>query len=146
MAPMAAGVSRARDVEEERGSDARAEEAAGPKRLLLVEDDRITSAALKGILTLRGWEVIVATTVAQGTAAVREGRFDAVVLDLVLPDGDGEVVLGELRRRQGDGVAVVVMTGVGEAERIEALTREGPAALLRKPIRLNDLLEGIGSR
>jgi DNA-binding NtrC family response regulator len=114
------------------------------RRLLLVEDERITSAALKGILNLRGWDVTVAPTVAQATAAVRSERFSAVVLDLVLPDGDGEVIMTEVRRRFGDTVPVVVTSGVGDPQRIEAVTKEGPAAFLRKPIRLNDLLDAIG--
>ena len=46
--------------------------------MLLVEDDRATYCALKGILTLRGWEVIVATTIAEARLAL-DSHLDAVI-------------------------------------------------------------------
>jgi DNA-binding response OmpR family regulator len=126
----------------------KADWSPGAKRkLLLVEDDRPTSNALRGILSLRGWDVTVATTVREGVEAVGRERFSAVVLDLMLPDGDGEAVLDELRLKadpEGPAVPAVVTTGVSDAERIEAVSRRGVAVLLRKPIQLSDLLKAIG--
>ena len=116
------------------------------RRLLLVEDDRATYSALRGILTIKGWEVTVATSVADGMAAITPGGapYDAVVLDLMLPDGDGEAILAQVRRQFGRSLPVVVTTGVSDAQRLGAVTQMAPAALLRKPIRLADLLNAIG--
>src|SRR4051794_41767250 len=55
-------------------------------RLLLLEDDRATYTALRGILTLRGWDVILATTVA-GARDAREEPLDAAVVELMPPGG-----------------------------------------------------------
>ena len=68
-------------------------------RLLLVEDDRATYAALRGILTQRGWEVVIATTVAEALEAIKS-ELDAIILDLILPDGEGEVLLRQLREER----------------------------------------------
>ena len=112
-------------------------------KLLLVEDDRATYMALKGILTLRGWDVVVATTLAEAQAAL-EGNsvLNAAVLDLVLPDGGGETVLRQLRDRSGE-IPIAVTTGIADGERIAALEKLRPTALLRKPIALADLLRAI---
>src|SRR6187200_1097002 len=120
------------------------EQAHRPK-LLLVEDDRATYTALRGILTLRGWQVVVATTVAEALDAVADD-LDAVILDLMLPDGPGETVLQRLRER-GDPepprrrLPIAVTTGVSDAQRIAGVERLGATALLRKPITLSDLLK-----
>ena len=93
-------------------------------KLLLVEDDRATYTALKGILTLRGWDVVVATTMAEASAAI-DGPLDAVILDLMLPDGEGEALLAQLRKRPVR-IPVAVTTGVEDTARIAAVEKLGP--------------------
>lgn len=110
-------------------------------KLLLVEDDRATYMALKGILSLKGWDVTVATTVAEASAVIDE-PVDAVILDLMLPDGTGEDLLERLRKRS-DTVPIAVTTGVTDAKRIADVTRMAPTVVLRKPIGLSDLLKAI---
>lgn len=111
-------------------------------RLLLVEDDRATYAALRGILSLRGWDVRVATSVAEARAELGES-IDAVILDLMLPDGSGEGLLPEIRA-QFPTIPVAVTTGISDGSRIEAVEQMGATALLRKPITLGELLRVIG--
>ena len=110
-------------------------------RLLLVEDDRATYTALKGILTLRGWDVVVATTVAEALEAIKTD-LDAVILDLILPDGEGELLLRQLRD-ESRPVPVAVTTGITDAQRIAEVKRLRPTVLLKKPIALTDLLKAI---
>jgi two-component system response regulator RegA len=146
LAAAAAAWAGATSDEAGSGEEAEAESQEADRRrrrLLLVEDDRATYTALRGILTLRGWDVRVATSVRDGLDAVQDGPYDALVLDLILPDGNGEAVLAELRRRWGDAAPAVVTTGLSDAQRIAAVSQMGVAALLRKPIQLSDLLSGI---
>lgn len=110
-------------------------------RLLLVEDDRATYTALKGILTLRGWDVRVATTLEEARGAM-SSDVDAVILDLMLPDGNGESLLEPLREMCGN-CPIAVATGVSDAGRLDALQKLGATALLKKPITLADLLKVI---
>jgi CheY-like chemotaxis protein len=111
------------------------------RKLLLVEDDRATYTALRGILALRGWDVTVATTLVEARAAL-EKRVDAVVLDLMLPDGDGLSILEQIRRENHE-IPVAVTTGTADDARLTAVRRLEPAALLRKPIVVADLLKAI---
>lgn len=113
-------------------------------RVLLVEDDRATYTALRGILTLRGWDVVVATTLAEARPVLGGNALSAVILDLMLPDGNGEEILDELRAANGN-IPVAVTTGVSDAARLAAVHKKNPTALLQKPIVLAQLLKAIAA-
>jgi DNA-binding response OmpR family regulator len=99
--------------------------------------------ALKGIFTLRGWDVTVATTLAQAKSAVDEQKdLRAVILDLMLPDGQGEDLLAQLRTMP-EKVPVAVTTGVEDSQRIAEVEKLAPTILLRKPIALAELIGAI---
>ena len=114
----------------------------GRPRLLLVEDDRATYSALRGILNLRGWDVRVATSLAEARSVLIES-VDAVILDLMLPDGRGEGLIPEIRARH-PFIPVAVTTGISDGPRMQAVEQMGATALLRKPITLVELLKVIG--
>jgi len=101
-------------------------------RMLLVEDHEATRTLLRRLLVLCGWEVSEAGTVAEGLAQL-DPPPDGLVLDLELPDGDGETILRAVR----DGhlaTRVFVNTGVEEPTRLDSVSELRPDALLHKPI------------
>src|SRR4051812_1794660 len=101
-------------------------------RMLLVEDHHDTRRAMRRILALCGWEVTEAATVAEGLAHLAPPP-DCLLLDLELPDGDGEAILGRVRA-EGLPVRVVVNTGIDDPDRLGRVAGMGPEALLRKPL------------
>ena len=125
-------------------SEVLAMNATTPARphLLLLEDDRATYTALRGILMLRGWDVILATTVAEARRALDDEPLDAAVFDLMLPDGAADELVEVLRMRAPD-LPIAITTGVCDADRLASLHLAGPTVLLRKPIVLPDLLRAI---
>jgi DNA-binding response OmpR family regulator len=109
--------------------------------LLLVEDDRPTYTALRSLFTRRGWDVTIAITVSQAIAALScpaDARPDAVILDLMLPDGHGEEVLRHIRALRLP-TRVVITTGLHDEQRLAQLQSLHPAAILQKPIDLAHL-------
>jgi two-component system response regulator QseB len=78
-------------------------------RILLVEDDELLLDGIKAGLSLHGLEAEAVGTCEDACAALRTSSFDAVVLDLMLPDGSGLTVLRELRSR-GDATPVLLLT------------------------------------
>jgi DNA-binding response OmpR family regulator len=106
--------------------------------VLLVEDDRVSCNALSSILRRRGFEVIVATTLAEGFARLSENPTH-IILDLMLPDGDGEDILRLLRRNQSPA-KVLVTTAVNDQDRLRSVREQHPDAILQKPIDLSKLL------
>ena len=112
-----------------------------PQRVLLVEDDPVSASALNAILRRRGFDVLPATTLAQAMDLLQQ-RPAFVVLDLMLPDGDGAAVLRHVRKTRPE-TRVLVTTAVSDPERLRALRALGPDVILQKPIDLNALLKLI---
>jgi CheY-like chemotaxis protein len=58
-------------------------------RILMIEDNESNAYLARFLLERRGHEVVVATTGAEGVALAGASRYDLILLDLRLPDGDG---------------------------------------------------------
>ena len=111
-------------------------------RLLVVEDNPKLSALLVDLLSDQSYAVDAATTVDEAQAALDVATYDLVILDLTLPDGDGSVVLRQLRRR-GHGVLVLVATARTEVvQRVKTLD-EGADDYLVKPFSPQELLARV---
>jgi DNA-binding response OmpR family regulator len=110
--------------------------------LLVVEDDPTTSKALRKYFQLKGWEVRTASTVAEGLAQL-EPPPDCVILDLMLPDQGGEVVLRKIRE-DCLPTRVAVCTGSNDHKRLRAVATLSPDALLTKPITMAELCLACG--
>jgi DNA-binding response OmpR family regulator len=108
----------------------------------LVEDDPATSGALRVILGRKGWQVVVVSTVAEALALLDGPSFRWLVLDLMLPDGDGTALLRKIRDERLD-TRVAVTTGSSDAARLRAVTELRPELFLVKPIDLPALLQGL---
>ncbi|MBN9025502.1 MULTISPECIES: response regulator [Kaistia] len=107
-------------------------------RVLVVEDDPILLDGIKVGLALGGVTVDGVATCADARAALATSRFDAIVLDRMLPDGSGLDVLGEMRGA-GDTTPVVLLTALDEtADRILGLD-SGADDHIGKPFDLDEL-------
>jgi len=82
------------------------------RRILLIEDEESISEPLAAALKREGFDPVVAGTVAAGTEAFRTRPPDLVLLDLMLPDGDGRELLRQFR--SASRTPVIVLTARGE--------------------------------
>jgi DNA-binding response OmpR family regulator len=90
-------------------------------RLLVVEDDDAIALGLEDDLRLEGYEVVVARDGVEAVRTARDGSFDLIVLDLMLPGKDGYQVCRELRRA-GVGTPIIMLTArAQDAEKILGL-------------------------
>jgi DNA-binding response OmpR family regulator len=112
-------------------------------RMLIVEDDKTTSNLLRSIFTHKGWQVETAGTVLEGLAAL-DPPPDFLLLDLILPDGDGMDVLKQVRSK-ALSTHVVVMTSLDPSS-LTGIQRLKPDAVLRKPIDADDLMKVCNSQ
>lgn len=107
-------------------------------RILVVEDDAVLMDGVEVGLGLAGFTVDAVGTCADASAALRTAAFDAVVLDLMLPDGSGLDVLAELRMRH-DRVPVLLLTARDSVpDRIAGLDA-GADDYLGKPFDLDEV-------
>lgn len=113
-------------------------EKAKSIQVLLVDDEERFLATATALFRKRNFDV---TTAAGGVEAIKEikkGEFDVVVLDIKMPDMDGNEALHEIRKLKPD-VEVIMLTGRGSADSMLPALREGAFAYLTKPCDL-DLL------
>jgi DNA-binding response OmpR family regulator len=90
-------------------------------RILVVEDDPAIAVGLEDDLRLEGYEVEIAKDGAAGAGRAREGNFDLVLLDVMLPKKDGFEVCRELRRG-GCKIPIIMLTAkTHDAEKVLGL-------------------------
>jgi two-component system, OmpR family, KDP operon response regulator KdpE len=110
--------------------------------VLLVEDDKELRATLRAALEVEGYRLHAAASLADARAllanACKRGGVDLVLLDLGLPDGDGESFLATLRQQRGTPV-IVISARHGEDAKIRLLDA-GADDYLVKPFSLAELL------
>ena len=110
--------------------------------VLLVEDDRELRATLSEALKVEGYRVVASASLADARAviasALAESGIDIVLLDLGLPDGDGDTLLAELRRERGTPV-IVISARPGDSQKVRLLDA-GADDYLVKPFSLAELL------
>ncbi len=102
-------------------------------RILLVEDHQATCETLARILTRRGHQVVAVSTVAGAQAAVATNRFQVLISDIGLPDGDGCGLISDLRAQQ-PGLVGMAISGYGTEHDLRRSHAAGFALHLTKPI------------
>ncbi len=110
-------------------------------RVLLVEDDAHVRQFIREALAVEGFEVLTAASLSEARSLQRHGAIDLVLLDLGLPDGEGEVLLREVRRQTSLPV-IVVSARDQEAQKIRLLDA-GADDYLTKPFSVGELLARI---
>ncbi|MBK5961376.1 DNA-binding response regulator [Rhodoplanes elegans] len=117
-------------------------------RVLIVEDNEELARLVVGGLAKAGHPAEHAATAAEARHMLSVDTYDAVILDLGLPDADGLAVLREMRARQ-DPTAILVLTArAGVDDRVEGL-RSGADDYLVKPFAFEELvarLEALSRR
>ena len=106
--------------------------------ILIVEDEEHIATSLAGVLTDEGYNVFTAGTLKEGLVEAATRSPDLVVLDLALPDGDGLVILKEIRAYSMLPV-IVLSARINEEQNVQALDM-GADDYLTKPFGISELL------
>jgi len=113
-----------------------------PARLLVVDDEATILELLSGSLRLAGFDVVTATSGAGAVRAAASSQPDLVLLDVMMPDGDGFEALRRIRSG-GCEVPVIFVTARDEvADRVQGFALGGDD-YLAKPFSLEELLGRI---
>jgi DNA-binding response OmpR family regulator len=115
---------------------------AGERPILIVDDDQALRETLVEQLAVDG-EFAASEAQTSGEAETRmlakDARFDAVILDVGLPDGDGRDLCAKLRRH-GVKVPIIMLTGSDEENDVVRGLDSGANDYIAKPFRLAELL------
>jgi two-component system OmpR family response regulator len=130
------------DVKSPGTSEAAPAQAKAEARLLVVEDEPTILELLSGSLRFAGFEVVTATSGAEALRAAGTARPDLILLDVMMPDGDGFEVLRQIRSG-GPRIPVIFLTARGTVhDRVTGLTLGGDD-YVTKPFSLDEVLARI---
>ncbi len=132
-------IDRPASVEEDESSS-EAAQWRGHGEVLLVDDEETVRAVGKRMLERMGFAVAAAADGREALALFkqRNGAFDCVLMDLMMPHMDGEEAFREMRRIN-PRVRVILSSGYNENEVTERFSGKGLAGFIQKPYRLESL-------
>ncbi|HEX8617088.1 MAG TPA: sigma-54 dependent transcriptional regulator [Thermoanaerobaculia bacterium] len=115
------------------------------KRVLIVDDDRATSAGMADVVEEWGYEPEVADTVKAGWNAINKLIPDVAIVDLKLPDGSGLDLLHRIKENFPD-VSVIILTGHATVDSAVKALKVGAEDYVTKPVdlpRLQVILKSV---
>lgn len=113
------------------------------KEILLVEDDRAVALAVIYSLKKEGFNVNHALNLKTARSMVND-KIDIILLDLMLPDGDGYELCSEIRE-SGNEVPIIFMTACDEESNIVLGLDLGADDYVTKPVKIRELVSRINA-
>ena len=108
--------------------------AVARKILIIDDEDDIREVAALSLESVAGWEVIKASSGAQGLARAEEYQPDAILLDVMMPGMDGPTTFLELRKNHATaGIPVLLLTAKVQGTDQRRFADLGVEAVLFKP-------------
>jgi len=106
-----------------------------PRKVLIIDDeDDIREVAALSLESVAGWEVVVASSGAQGLVRAAEVKPDAILLDVMMPGMDGPTTFRELRKNPDTStIPVLLLTAKVQATDQRRFADLGVNAVLFKP-------------
>jgi len=109
-------------------------------RVLIVDDQDMLREMLKDFLSEKGYQIFEASNGKECVAKIEEGDFDAIFMDVRMPEMDGLEALEKIRST-GVKTPVFLMSGYGEVSSVEDALKRGAQNFLPKPFKLEKALE-----
>jgi two-component system, OmpR family, response regulator len=115
-------------------------------KILLVDDNDSITNMLSKYLRVKGHECTVSNDGRNGLTLIEQEKFDAVLLDLAMPDFTGVEVIEHLQKsgKMNNNKIILFTASSITDEQIEVLMKKGVHSCLKKPVRLEVLLKAIG--
>ena len=111
---------------------------------LIVEDHPEQADLVARILRLRDYEAIIAEDGETGLRLARQHVPDVLLLDLMLPDINGQAVCELIRRDPTmSDIKIICISGVIEVDKIQELTDSGADDFLHKPLDIDELMRRV---
>jgi CheY-like chemotaxis protein len=115
--------------------------AASPINILLVEDHRDTARSMAKLLERCGYTISTASCIADARELAAQQRFQLMLCDVGLPDGDGVSLLAHVRAMYP--IAGIAISGYGMEKDVDRSLEAGFHQHLLKPVAFDDLVQAI---
>jgi len=111
-------------------------------KILIIEDERELAASIAEYLSGEQYLCELAESYSEGMDKMSQYSYDCIVLDLMLPGGDGLKILEELKRRGKEDGVIIISAKDSLEDRLTGLTI-GADDYLSKPFHLSELVARI---
>jgi CheY-like chemotaxis protein len=117
------------------------------KRVLVIDDEAdIRAVAEIALQALGGWEVLLASSGAEGLSKAVSEQPDAILLDVMMPVMDGVATLRALQTEPAtQAIPVILMTAKAQASEQRRFAELGVAAVITKPFKATTLANQIAA-
>jgi DNA-binding response OmpR family regulator len=120
------------------------EEALGQPLVLIVDDDRDLCSNLWDLLRERGYRVSLAHDGREASEQLQQSQFRVVVIDMIMPYGDGSIVFQLVRAANPNARTIVITGNRAETDQLVARILEaGADAVCYKPLDMPELLTSL---
>ncbi|MGA7937591.1 MAG: response regulator [Kovacikia sp.] len=105
------------------------------RRILIIDDQEAIQAAVEfGLRLVAGWQVLTASSAAQGIQTALAEQPDAILLDLMMPDMDGIAALRELQAHSATApIPVILLTAKAQLAEEQQFNHLGVSGVIAKP-------------
>lgn len=110
--------------------------------VLLVDDEEQFTEVLSERMEARGFKVDTANSGPEAIKKVKQNKYDAIILDLAMPEMDGIETLKNLLKINPD-IQIIFLTGHATVEQGVESVKLGAMDFLEKPINIDKLLEKV---
>jgi two-component system, sensor histidine kinase and response regulator len=106
------------------------------KKVLIAEDDSVTREMMQDVFELMGCDFTFALDGNEAVEKYKEGKFEILLMDIRMPNKDGETAIKEIRalEKEGERIPIIALTAS-----IEKQLGDIVDARIEKPIHLEDL-------
>lgn len=102
-----------------------------PTKIIVIDDDTAVTDLLSVLLESHGFDVHVTNSSTEGMGMIRQGEYDLVILDLMMPDMDGWEICKEVR--SFSQVPIIVLSALNDPSMVASVLDAGADDYLTKP-------------
>lgn len=118
------------------------EETISTTKILVVDDEAGMREGCRRILTPRGYKVDTAADVASALELIRQASYDLILVDVMMPDGNGIDLIQPIHERDPDTICIVI-TGYATVEMAVEAVKQGAYDFLSKPFTSDQLIFAV---
>ena len=111
-------------------------------RILVVDDEQDICEMLRDVLEMKDYVVDFATSGEEAVAIAQASQFDAAIVDVRMAGMDG-VETARLLRAANPGIAIIIISGFAEEDKINRALNEGALIAFPKPINFDSLFKTL---
>ena len=131
-------------IKKELYSAKKVEFVKGKETILLIDDEKLVRAVGKDILIDLGYKVHLASSGKQGIKLLKKyiNTIQLVILDMIMPEMDGEAVYKELKKIKAD-LKIIIASGYSQNGTAEKIVRKENTIFIQKPFQMKELSEAL---